>query len=64
MSGGALSASHGVPDIGVEPLTHFCALIREISSVSGLPIMADADTGFGSVENCATTVHSYYNAGA
>jgi len=53
-----------VPDIGVEPLTHFTALISQISQVSGLPILADADTGFGSIENCATTVHGYYNAGA
>jgi methylisocitrate lyase len=64
ISGGAISAAHGVPDIGLLSLEHFSAKIREVSVVSGLPIIADADTGFGEAEMVTRIVHEYIHAGA
>jgi 2-methylisocitrate lyase-like PEP mutase family enzyme len=53
-----------VPDIGLVTLDHFCRVIKEVSLSSGLPVLADADTGFGEGEMCAKTVWEYYMAGA
>jgi len=39
-------------------------VIKEVSISSGLPVIADADTGFGEGEMCAKTVLEYYMAGA
>lgn len=64
LSGGAVSASYGVPDIGLLTLDHFTNKIKEISLSSNLPIIADADTGFGEAEMCFRTVYEYFNAGA
>ena len=64
ISGAAISASHGVPDIGIATLEKFCSAIKEVSLASGLPILADADTGFGEGEMVAKTVWEYYAAGA
>jgi methylisocitrate lyase len=64
ISGGAISAAHGVPDIGLLSVEHFASKIREVSVVSGLPIIADADTGFGEAEMVTRTVHEYIQAGA
>jgi methylisocitrate lyase len=47
ISGAATSVSAGVPDVGVLSLEHFCRVIRESADASGLPVLADADTGFG-----------------
>ena len=52
LSGAAVTASFGVPDIGILTLDHFTNKIKEISLSSGLPIIADADTGFGEAEMC------------
>jgi methylisocitrate lyase len=46
-SGGALTASTGVPDIGLRTLSEFCSAIKDVSTFSDLPVIADADTGFG-----------------
>lgn len=64
LSGGALSAARGVPDIGLCSLDHFSRTIREVAMVSGLPILADADTGFGEAEMVTQTVIEYMHAGA
>lgn len=47
VSGGALTASSGVPDIGLRTLSEFCNVIKDVSTFSNLPVIADADTGFG-----------------
>lgn len=64
ISGAATSVSAGVPDIGVLTLEHFARVIREASDASGLPIIADADTGFGEAEMVRRTVIEYARAGA
>ncbi|KAL8269834.1 hypothetical protein Esti_006248 [Eimeria stiedai] len=64
LSGAALTASQGLPDIGLAPITDFTRVIREMAKVTSLPILADADTGFGSSAMIASTVHEYNAAGA
>lgn len=64
ISGAALTASAGVPDIGVLTLDHFTRVIREVTSVSELPLIADADTGFGEAEMVTRMVKEYHHAGA
>ncbi len=64
VSGGATSVCVGVPDIGLLSLDQFCRLIREITRASGLPVLADADTGFGEEQMVRRTVIEYAHAGA
>jgi methylisocitrate lyase len=64
VSGAATSVCHGVPDVGLVSMEHFCRVIREIYDATGLPIIADADTGFGEAELVRRTVIEYARAGA
>ena len=64
ISGAATSVSAGVPDVGILSLEHFCRVIRECHDASGLPMIADADTGFGESEMVRRTVVEYARAGA
>jgi len=64
VSGGATANVSGYPDIGLLSLTEVCRTIREIADASGLPVIADADTGYGEVESCIRTVVAYERAGA
>jgi methylisocitrate lyase len=64
LSGAALSVSAGVPDVGLLTLVEFAGEIRRVSDASGLPVIADADTGFGGLEQAVRTVVEYERAGA
>ena len=64
ISGGATANTAGYPDIGLISLTEMCRTIREISTASGLPVVVDADTGYGEVEMVHRTVHEYASSGA
>lgn len=64
ISGAAVTASAGVPDIGVLTLDHFTRVIQEVATASGLPLIADADTGFGESEMVKRLVFEYERAGA
>lgn len=64
VSGAATSVCAGVPDVGILTLDHFARLIREIVDACGLPLIADADTGFGESEMVRRTVVEYARAGA
>ena len=64
VSGGATANVAGYPDIGLITLTEMARTIREISDASGLPVIADADTGYGEVECAVRTVVEYERAGA
>lgn len=64
ISGAATSVSAGVPDVGLLTLEHFCRVIREVADGSGLPVLADADTGFGEAEMVRRTVIEYARAGS
>ncbi|TVQ62389.1 MAG: methylisocitrate lyase [Phycisphaerales bacterium] len=64
LSGGATSAAAGVPDVGLLTLDRFAQAIREVVDGSRLPVLADADTGFGEAEMTRRTVITYHRAGA
>jgi methylisocitrate lyase len=64
LSGGALSASFGVPDVGLLSLTEFVEAARAIALATPLPLLCDADTGFGEALNVERTVRLFENAGA
>lgn len=64
VSGAAITNCTGHPDIGVNSINDFTKVISEIYYSSHLPIIADADTGFGEGEMCAKTVWEYHKAGA
>lgn len=64
VSGGATSVAAGVPDVGLLTLDHFSRVVREVVMGSGLPVVADADTGFGEEEMVRRTVIEYNHAGA
>jgi len=44
ISRGELTASSGVPNIGLRTLSEFTAVLKDVSIVSNLPVIADADT--------------------
>lgn len=62
ISGGATANVAGYPDIGLITLTEMARTIREIADASKLPVIADADTGYGEVECCIRTVVEYERA--
>jgi methylisocitrate lyase len=63
LSGGALSAATGVPDIGLLTLTDFVEEARRIALATSLPLISDADTGFGEALNVERTVQLFEAAG-
>ena len=65
LSGGALAAmSLGVPDLGISSLEDVCIDVRRITAVSDLPLLVDADTGWGGAFNIARTIKDLTRSGA
>lgn len=65
LSGGALSAGWaGLPDIGLLTLTEFAQQAAVLARATSLPVLCDADTGFGEAVNVERTVRLYEEAGA
>ncbi len=65
LSGGGVAAnSLGVPDLGISSMDDVLIDIRRITDASGLPVLVDADTGWGGALNIARTVRSFTKAGA
>jgi methylisocitrate lyase len=65
LSGGGVAAnSLGVPDLGISSMEDVLIDIRRITDASGLPLLVDADTGWGGAFNIARTVRSFIKAGA
>ena len=65
VSGGATANSVGYPDIGLITMNDMCRKIQEVASASGLPVIADADTGFGDDDDAAAkTIKEYDQSGA
>src|SRR5262245_9813265 len=64
LSGGALSAAYGVPDVGLLTLAEFVQEARTIAQATTLPLLCDADTGFGEALNVERTVRMFESAGA
>lgn len=55
---------YGVPDVGLLGLREFCDAYRDIMAVSDLPMLVDADNGYGDVKNVVYTVHALERIGA
>lgn len=65
LSGSTLSASSfGLPDLGLTTLDEVVEDARRITRVSKLPLLVDADTGFGGVLNVARTIQELERVGA
>ncbi|MBN9490111.1 MAG: methylisocitrate lyase [Alphaproteobacteria bacterium] len=64
LSGGAMSASMGLPDLGVITVDEVCFFIRQVARASGLPVLADGDTGYGEALNVMHMVRAFEEAGA
>ena len=65
LSGGGLAAnSLGVPDLGISSLHDVLVDVDRITHASDLPLMVDADTGFGGAFNISRTVRSLIRSGA
>lgn len=55
LSGGAYTASLGIPDLGITTSTETAARARDLIRATNLPVLVDIDTGFGGVLNVART---------
>jgi methylisocitrate lyase len=65
LSGGGLAAnSLGMPDLAISTMDDVLVDIRRITDVCALPLLVDADTGWGGAFNIARTVRSFIKAGA
>jgi methylisocitrate lyase len=65
LSGGGVAAnSLGLPDLGISSMDDVLIDIRRITEASTLPLLVDADTGWGGAFNIARTVRSFTKAGA
>jgi methylisocitrate lyase len=65
LSGGGVAAnSLGLPDLGISTMDDVLIDIRRITEASSLPLLVDADTGWGGAFNIARTVKSFTKAGA
>ena len=64
LSGGAMSASMGLPDLGVITVDEVCFFIRQVTRASGLPVLVDGDTGYGEALNVMHMVRAFEDAGA
>ena len=65
LSGGGVAAnSLGMPDLGISTMDDVLIDIRRITEASSLPLLVDADTGWGGAFNIARTVRSFTKAGA
>jgi methylisocitrate lyase len=61
---GVANASFGLPDLGMTSLNDVCEDVRRISSATDLPLLVDADTGWGGAFNIAKTCADLIKSGA
>ena len=63
LSGGAVARSMGIPDIGLVTMSENIERAAQVASVISIPIIADADTGYGNAVNLVRTVRAFERAG-
>src|SRR3954470_16382335 len=61
---GVANASFGVPDLGMTSLNDVCEDARRITAATDLPLLVDADTGWGGAFNIAKTCADLIKSGA
>ena len=64
LSGAAMTASMGLPDLGIITVDDVCFFIRQLARASFLPVLADGDTGYGEALNVMHMVRAFEDAGA
>ncbi len=64
LSGAAMTASMGLPDLGVITVDEVCFFVRQVTRSAGLPVLVDGDTGYGEALNCMGMVRAFEDAGA
>ena len=64
LSGAAMTASMGLPDLGIITVDEACFFVRQIARAAGLPVLADGDTGYGEALNVMNMVRAFEDAGA
>lgn len=60
---GVVGARYGVPDVGLKSLGDISQAVRDILAACDLPVLVDADDGYGDVKNVVHTVHTYEQMG-
>ncbi len=63
MSGYAVESTYGKPDVGLLTLTEMAQRAAQIADVVSIPLVADADTGYGNAVNVVRTVREFERAG-
>src|SRR5215204_5280924 len=61
---GVANASFGLPDLGITSLNDVCEDVRRITSATDLPLLVDADTGWGAAFNISRTISDLVRSGA
>lgn len=64
LSGAAMTASMGLPDLGIITVDEVAFFIRQVARASGLPVLVDGDTGYGEALNVMHMVRTFEDAGA
>jgi methylisocitrate lyase len=64
LSGAAMTASMGLPDLGIITVDEVAFFIRQIVRATGLPVLVDGDTGYGEALNAMHMVRVFEEAGA
>lgn len=64
LSGAAMTASMGLPDLGVITVDEVAFFIRQVARAAGLPVLVDGDTGYGEALNAMHMVRTFEDAGA
>jgi methylisocitrate lyase len=64
LSGAAMTASMGLPDLGFITVDEVAFFVRQVARASGLPVLVDGDTGYGEVLNVMHMVRTFEDAGA
>jgi methylisocitrate lyase len=64
LSGAAMTASMGLPDLGIITVDEVAFFVRQIVRASGLPLLVDGDTGYGEALNVMHMVRTFEEAGA
>jgi methylisocitrate lyase len=64
LSGAAMTASMGLPDLGMITVDEVSFFVRQVARASGLPVLVDGDTGYGEALNVMHMVRTFEDAGA
>jgi 2-methylisocitrate lyase-like PEP mutase family enzyme len=62
-SGGAIARGNGIPDLGLLSLAEIASRLEQIVDVVGIPVIADADNGYGNALNAMRAAQAFERAG-